>query len=362
MQVVSAAATAISVRHTQLYVHQWQVSGCFAAPHASGTREPKEDLGGAAEVGSYSVIVGGRCDWRRWCSRDSIADGIRRDQPLDWPYSVKRQALPKRTTPFPSIALMPIRINCQCGKALNVPETMAGKAVKCPGCGKPVKVPAAAGGAASAAPAQPSSRMDDLFNEEGFSEHVAAVCPACRREMDAGAVLCTNCGYNKESGEQLAAHMTAGVDIDHGTLALQKAELDMVKDREMQAKLIAGAGLPWWGLALVLFMLSSGLTIAVLAVNASRRVDETINFNPVGMFLTLIAVAFGLVALGAYWMIVVHAFKNLGKTGLLALIPPWAIYYVCKNPKPTWKFLAACVVLGGISGGLFAAAASQGGV
>ena len=263
---------------------------------------------------------------------------------------------------------MPIRINCQCGKTLNVPDTMAGKAVKCPGCGKPVKVPAAAGGAAAraAAPAQPvvpeDSSMDDLFSEEGFSQHVAAVCPSCRAEMPATAVLCTKCGYNKESGEKLAAHLTAGVDIDHGTLALQKAELDMVKDKEMQEKLLSGAGLPWWGLALVLFMLGSGLTIAVLAVNASRRVDEDITFNPMGLFLTLAGVAFALVALGAYWMIVVHAFKNRGKTGLLALIPPWAIYYVCKNPKQTWKFLAVCVVLGGVAGGLFAAAASHGGV
>lgn len=261
---------------------------------------------------------------------------------------------------------MPIRINCQCGKTLNIPDTMAGKAVKCPGCGNAVKVPAASGGAAAPAPAAPamadSERMDELFSEEGFSQQVAAVCPACREEMDAGAVLCTKCGYNKESGERLEAHMTAGVDIDHGTLALQKAELDMVKDKEMQAKMLAGAGMPWWGLALVLFMLGSGLTIAVLAVNASRRVDEEITFNPMGLFLTLAAVAFAMVALGAYWMIVVHAFKNRGKSGALALIPPWAIYYVCKNPKQTWKFLAAAVVLGGISGGLFAAAASQGGV
>lgn len=264
---------------------------------------------------------------------------------------------------------MPIRINCHCGKVLNVPDTMAGKAVKCPGCGKPVKVPGTGGGsqAKAAAPAQPaavpaSSRMNDLFSEEGFSEHVAAVCPACRQEMDAGAVLCTKCGYNKESGERMTGHMTAGVDVSHGTLALQKAEQDMVKDRELQAKLLAGGGLPWWGLALVLFMISSALTIAVLAVNASRRVDETITFNPMGLFLTLAAVAFSLVSLGAYWMIVVHAFKTLGKKGLLALIPPWAIYYVCKNPKQTWRFLAACVVLGGIAGGLFAAAASQGGV
>ena len=78
----------------------------------------------------------------------------------------------------------------------------------------------------------------------------------------------------------MEAHKTAGVDIDHGTLALDKAAVDMKRATDLQKNMIKGAGLPWWGLALVLFMLGSGLLIAVLAVNASRRVDETIGFNP----------------------------------------------------------------------------------
>ena len=48
-----------------------------------------------------------------------------------------------------------------------------------------------------------SGRKDDLFSEEGFSQEVAAVCPACATEMDAGAVLCTKCGYNKQTGQRL---------------------------------------------------------------------------------------------------------------------------------------------------------------
>jgi hypothetical protein len=114
-------------------------------------------------------------------------------------------------------------------------------------------------------------------------------------------------------------------------------------------------------LALTLFMLGSGLTIAVLAVNASRRVDESITFNPMGLFLMLSGVAFYLVAQGAFLMIVVHAFKQNVKQGLLTLfIPLYALYYVFMNARETWKFLAAAIVLGGIAGGLLAAASSQG--
>lgn len=247
---------------------------------------------------------------------------------------------------------------------------MAGKRVKCPGCGQAINVPGGEGRAAPA-PARPaasppspaaSSRMDDLFDEEGFSAQVEAVCPACRTEMPGSAVLCTKCGYNKQTGEILESHKTAGVDIDHGTLALQRAANDMEKEKEMQATLLKGGGMPWWALALVLFGLGSALTIAVLVVNASRRVDESVTFNPMGLFLVLMACAFTMLALGSYWMIVVHGFKKEGKPGLLTLIPPYVFYHVYKYPRETWRFLAALLVTGGIAGGLFAAAQSQGGI
>jgi hypothetical protein len=262
---------------------------------------------------------------------------------------------------------MAIPITCQCGKTLKVPDTAAGKGVKCPSCGKGVRVPEIGGNAPSApvapaAPAAPvSSQMNDLFDEEGFSQQVAAVCPACRQEMPGGAVLCTKCGYHLESGERFESHKTAGVDITHGTLALDKAASDMVKDKEMQQKMLRGAGMPWWGLALTLFLIGSGLTIAVLAVNASRRVDESISFNPMGLFLMLAGVAFYLVAQGAFLMLVIHAFKTSTKQGLLTLLVPlYAFYYVFQNLRETWKFLAAAIVLGGAAAGLFVAASQQG--
>jgi hypothetical protein len=51
---------------------------------------------------------------------------------------------------------MPITITCACQKKLRVREELAGKRVKCPGCGKPVAVPAER--AAGRAPARPASR------------------------------------------------------------------------------------------------------------------------------------------------------------------------------------------------------------
>lgn len=266
---------------------------------------------------------------------------------------------------------MPIRVKCTCGKALSIPDAAAGKVVKCPGCQKSLRIPGGAAAAptktapAKSAPPKPApepvpSGIEDLLAEEGMNQIVEAVCPACRTEMKADAVLCVKCGYHKESGMQFDSHKTAGVDIDHGTLALQKAADDMVQAKQMQEKMLKGAGLPWWALALVLFVLGSGLTIAVLAVNASRRVDQDVDFNPMGLFLLLSGIAVGLIALGGYWMILVHAVKATGKKGLLALVPPYALYYVFVNFRETWKYLAAIVVMGTACGVLVAQATARG--
>ena len=263
---------------------------------------------------------------------------------------------------------MPIQIRCQCGKSLKVPDAAAGKAVKCPGCQKSLKVPAkkAASGsktsskpvAAKSAPA--STELDDLFNEEGFDATIESVCPACREPMAAAAVLCTKCGYHRESGVKFESHKTAGVDIDHGTLALQKAETDMFEAAEMQRKLASGPGLPWWGLALVLFVLGSGLVIATLAVNASRRVDATAPANPMALFLTLTAVAFGLVSAGAYVMVLVDGFKKGAKEGFksLLILPLIPIYPLIKRPRDVWKYVFVFLLTAGIAGGFGAAAAN----
>ncbi len=271
---------------------------------------------------------------------------------------------------FPNdLFLMPIQIKCKCGKTLGIPDGMQGKSVKCPGCQQVLRVPA--GGAAQpaatqrAAAAQQPAAADDsmagLFDEEGFSAAVEAVCPSCRAEMPGNAVLCTKCGYHKEAGATLEAHKTAGVDIDHGTLALDKAAVDMERAADLQKTMLRGAGLPWWGLALALFMLGSGLLIAVLAVNASRRVDETISFNPMHLFFVLSGAAFFAISAGANFMIILHAFKDSLQNGLICLFVPvfGVLYYTITHWSETWRFFVTSTVLAGIGGGLMVAAMAQ---
>jgi hypothetical protein len=127
---------------------------------------------------------------------------------------------------------MPIKVQCPCGKAFAAKEEMAGKTVKCPGCAKPLKIPAEpAQAAAKAAPsnsaqgkpaaakpaagpanpaaakaAKPAARQaagarpaatpapapaDDLFDEIGLAPVVEGTrpCPGCTEPMPIEAVI-----------------------------------------------------------------------------------------------------------------------------------------------------------------------------
>lgn len=226
---------------------------------------------------------------------------------------------------------MPVRLKCSCGKVLAVRDELAGKAVKCPGCAKPLKVPAAgaaksAGAKRAAAPAA-KSELDDLFAEEGFDRQVAAACPQCGVEMKAGSVLCTKCGFNKTTGERLESHKTAGVDIDMGTVALNAAEDSMKRDVSIQKEMHARAGMPWWMLLVVLFVLGSASVLAVVTVNAANREDGSLNFSPMKTFLAGTGGLFAVLGSMAYLAVIVAAFKKSAKDGLLSLFVPFYIYF-----------------------------------
>ncbi|MEM9828399.1 MAG: hypothetical protein AAF958_17550 [Planctomycetota bacterium] len=271
---------------------------------------------------------------------------------------------------------MPIRLKCPCGKALQVPDQAAGKVVQCPACSKSLRVP---GGTASGAPtpqspapqspalqspgpqspapqsptqrppaqrpaaAQPTPQpaspaaggLGDIFDEEGFSNSVAAVCPSCRKEMPAGAVLCMSCGYHMVQGIHVAGHKTPGVDISMGDMALEKAKQDMFKADEMQRKMIAGSGAPVWLLALVLTLLVGFAAIGVIALNQAQRAeqnDTVSTFNATATFMAFAAICCGVVGNIAFLIIVYRAFRQDVAQGFLTLLVPlYVIYFVFKN-------------------------------
>ena len=128
---------------------------------------------------------------------------------------------------------MPIRVICQCGQTLNVPDNLAGKGVKCPKCQGAVRVPAATGsgsvgasgakaGATSAsagkptAPGKPAAAskgagkgaggadaLSSLFDQAGLTKREGVFCPSCDKSLPPGTAICVSCGFHLEQGAKV---------------------------------------------------------------------------------------------------------------------------------------------------------------
>ena len=141
---------------------------------------------------------------------------------------------------------MSIRFACEhCQSKLNVADKYGGKRVKCPKCAQPIKVPAAEAdpGEDLLAPIEPAApaaggwgqgtrtHLDDLLDEAGVKEAVTGpTCPACGSEITEGALICIECGYNFESGEQMATMMSQDTLEEGGSETdrmLRKAEKEL---------------------------------------------------------------------------------------------------------------------------------------
>lgn len=188
---------------------------------------------------------------------------------------------------------MPIRVSCACGKQLTVKDELAGKAVKCPGCQKALRVPAPAGKTAATRPAaarpaattRPAAaqsaamaggELDDLFDEAGLRAASGPTCPACAAPLKPGAVLCTNCGTNLQTGQRLAGYQQLKAQAASGGLGnaqLEKAVADMKDHEAMNARTLS-TGMPGWFLAIMLIFVCFFTFAAVSIVNAAAAGDE----------------------------------------------------------------------------------------
>ena len=276
---------------------------------------------------------------------------------------------------------MPISVPCQCGKTLNVRDELAGKAVKCPGCQKVLQIPASKAPAAAAQPAKTAPRpatpvakpssstaaavaataasresdtMDSFYADAGFEIKRGKFCPACSEAILPDAILCTRCGYHLESGTKLDAYQSTTEAPDSVNAVLRKAEQDMARAKALQVRL-ENAGMPAWMMALGLFVLTSLLVVAVIAVNISRRSkDDTASFNAVATLLLLSGIAFAAVAIGSYCVVLYRAFKEDQKQGMFVLlIPFYVFYYAFISFKVVGKAFLVFLITAGVAAGLF---------
>ncbi|HXY37822.1 MAG TPA: zinc ribbon domain-containing protein [Planctomycetaceae bacterium] len=102
---------------------------------------------------------------------------------------------------------MPVKVRCkECERVVTAPDRARGKAVKCPQCGKPVRVPAEK--AAPAAPAgkkagarPPSSSMVIAkLDLDSIEDTQTRICPKCGAEVSAEDTECPECQVNLVTG------------------------------------------------------------------------------------------------------------------------------------------------------------------
>lgn len=106
---------------------------------------------------------------------------------------------------------MSIAITCpRCQQQYNVDDKLAGKKVKCRGCSSPIAVPAGSeevleleGEREMKAPAPPPPTVAAARSASGRQVRVHVTrCPSCTAILSEGAVICTLCGMNLQTGQK----------------------------------------------------------------------------------------------------------------------------------------------------------------
>ncbi|MBC8351165.1 MAG: hypothetical protein H8E66_04215 [Planctomycetes bacterium] len=210
---------------------------------------------------------------------------------------------------------MPIKVACQCGASFAAKDELAGKAVRCPKCKQPLKIPAPA----AAAPTVPNA-MDDLFDEVGIAAKKGPSCPQCNAELKPNAVLCVACGFDLQSGEHREGAKIHAVQLDGHVEAadtlLDRASRQIEIDKEEDKKNIS-QGAPAY---VYLF----GLLVIVAFATMMFTMPKGLAFYITGISVCCFA---GLVNFyyGIRWLIV--AFQEGPQQGFFHLIPIFGVGY-----------------------------------
>src|SRR5262245_22757050 len=188
---------------------------------------------------------------------------------------------------------MPIKVTCQCGQSFNAKDELAGKAVKCPKCQQPLRIPAASAAAkptakspAAAAKSPPAAASDafsggSLFDEVGLKQHATGTtpCPGCGKPLAQNVVVCIECGYNTKLGRRMTTAKIggAGEGADgHGGVAssiMERAAQTLDEDKDA-ADSATSEGLPWWVYLIFLAILGGFLGTMIVIANRQKPKEE----------------------------------------------------------------------------------------
>ena len=206
---------------------------------------------------------------------------------------------------------MPITAKCDaCSAQFKVKNELAGKKVKCPKCSSPFKIPAPA--AAAARPKQQAAAADefrlapapsvpkhnpmlDLLDQAGVEATPRGpVCNNCGAELSAMAIICVECGFNNETGQQLE---TTTVKDDGGLVdtgmtdaekMLARAEKEIDESPVSASEQNFGDGADSFLLAIVCIVVALVLTgLGVGTIFVMDKIGENVNTALISMYGSL---------------------------------------------------------------------------
>jgi hypothetical protein len=237
---------------------------------------------------------------------------------------------------------------------LNVPETMAGKGVKCPKCQSVIAVPAsastnppktqpakspAAKAPAASAPAGGQDAMSKLLDSAGLKKREGTFCPSCDRSLPPGTAICVGCGYSLEAGSKIEGFAVETKEF--GNIRLVEAAEMMAREADTEKRLLK-AGMPWW----MMFAIILGVLFMMTAILLKMDVKTSGNVSSVPVIAKLQSADFGpviafsaggaacLVALFSLWAIQGSAYKESMKQGLLCTFTiVYSFYYMFSRMK-----------------------------
>jgi DNA-directed RNA polymerase subunit RPC12/RpoP len=215
---------------------------------------------------------------------------------------------------------MPIKVACQCGQAFAAKDQLAGKAVKCPKCGKVLRIPQPK----VAAPAKKRAGISDLLDEVGMRANVVR-CPGCGQELPPDAVLCVMCGFDMRLGHRIKTIVATTSEIDeedlgnlpkHDNQILDNAERRIARSKIEDARM--SKGVPWW-MVFLAFVGVMGFVVGMVSMPQDRVMDTS------GWVLLT---AGGLLGFFCVIRLLIFAFQESAIQGLLSFfVPLYILYY-----------------------------------
>ena len=229
---------------------------------------------------------------------------------------------------------MPIKVACKCGASFAAKDELAGKAVRCPKCKQPLKIPTPAATPVSAM----THGLDDLFDEAGISAKKGPSCPKCNAELKPNAIMCVACGFDLQSGEHREGAKIQDVSRGgHGEAAdslLARAARQIEIDKEDDKKNLTH-GAPAY---VYLFGLLVIVAFATMMFTLPKGLAFSITGGAVIAFCYLVMIYYQI-----RWIIV--AFQEAPLQGVLHLVPVvnsvYPIYYLITRWDRVGKWFIA---------------------